>query len=504
MTPSAPGVRHERKRGHTPPGGSGVRAARALRRGAAAAATLRERATSSTFRQRRWCKHQDEFLRCPASEKLLRVGNQAGKSEVGLYEVISRCQGEHPYLDVPKKPIEAWIVCASWQQSIAIQQKFWALVPKEWLDRRVQFDEAKGFRGKNPVVKFRNGSIVRFKTTKQGAFNLASATIDLVLIDELTSPATYTQLQKRVLRRGGTILITLTPVNAPHQSWVTHLQDRIQKGQIVDLHYTWGAWLFRPVTSSAQGANNNDAFLRTETGVPMDEAWCAKVRAMTPEEEAPVVLDAEWPTGDDKREIRGFSERNLFRVVPANVEFTLYGLGFDHGEKSGREVVQLVALDREGCLWVLGEVVSTGATELADDAAEVGKLVESWGLALHHVGIAVGDINSAGAMARGRTVNGILEGYFAELNGGMKPFRIEPANKAEGSVDDRVIRMNSAFAGNRIRVHEGCRRLIAALRAWTGKNNRQKDPIDALGYIFDRIVPVRQPGPQRLRLTRAA
>lgn len=478
---------------------------RALRRAGASASQLTERSTSSTLRSRRWCRHQDEFFRCPAAEKLLRTGNQAGKSEAGLAEVIWRCNGEHPYLEVPTKPIEAWIVCASWQQSIAIQQKFWALVPKELLDKRVVFDDARGFKGKNPVVRFKNGSIVRFKTTKQGAFNLASATIDLVLIDELTSPATYTQLQKRVMRRGGTILITLTPVNAPHQSWVDSLRDRVQKGQVVDLHYTWGEWLFRPITPGIRGeaANNND-HLRTETDVPMDAAWCAKIRAMTPDEEVGIVLDGDWPVGDEKREMRGFSDRNLFRAIPAGVEFVLYGLGFDHGEKSGREVCQLVGLDRKGVVWVLGEVVSTGATELEDDAAEVRKLVESWGLALHHVSIAVGDINSAGAMARGRTVNGILEQYFAEMNGGKLPFRIDAANKAEGSVDDRTIRMNSALAGNRIRVHESCRRLIQAMRAWKGQNNRQKDPIDALGYVFDKIAPVRQVRPDRVRVGRAA
>lgn len=453
---------------------------------------LAERRTTTGLQLARWCPHQVAFLKCDAREKLLRTGNQAGKTWAGCAEVIHRCLGNHPYLRTTPPPVECWIVCASWSQSVAIQEKFWERVPRDQLVPGTVFTPERGFRGKNPVVRFKNGSIVRFKTTKQGGLNLASATIDFVLIDELTTSRIYTELRKRVMRRGGSIALTITPINAD-SGW---LEARVQRGQVVDLHFRWGPHLFVPVGEAQP--------LTTRNGEPMDLQWCNRELDATAEEERDVTCHGEWPVGDVEREMRGFRDGHLFEKGERLPRFEMYMLGFDHGEKAGREIGLLVAWTRErgGELWVLGEYASTGASSLADDARGVQTMLEGWGLALRDIDFAVGDVNSAGATARGVTVNEVLTEEFAALAGGTRPFAIRTAQKGAGSIDDRVTLLNSAFASSRIRVCRACPRLVESLRKWRGQNTRLKDPIDALGYVYQEVLPLRGRVAAKVRIDR--
>jgi hypothetical protein len=410
---------------------------------------------------------------------------------VGLSEVIYVLSGTHPFRPVSKGPKEAWIICASWSQSVAIQKKFWELVPKELLDPSVSFTEERGFRGKNPVVKFANGSVVRFKTTRQGALNLSSATIDLVLIDELTTSRIYTELRKRVMRRGGNIIMTITPVNAP-SGW---LEKRVASGKVIDLHYRMTPDLFIPV-----GETQPISFINGEGDkVVCDAEWVRQEIEDTPEEEREVTCHGEWPAGDVEREFRAFDVKNRFDEKTRLPTFVAYGLGLDHGEKAGREVALFVAWTAKGEMWVLGEYVSTGESGLDGDADGIRDMVEIWGLTLDQIDVAVGDINSAGQLARGMSVNEYLEGRFAAMCGGRRPFRIDPADKTVG-VDERIMVLNTAFAGKRIRVHEECRILIKSAQMWRGQNNRLKDPIDALGYVYGKFVSLRGPRARKVRL----
>ena len=119
---------------------------------------------------------------------LLRGGNQIGKTMVGCYEVHCRAIGKHPHKRVTTKPVDIWIIVHSWEQSKVIQAKFWELAPKDELHEETEYIPGKGFRGKYPVVKYKNGSIVYFKTTGQGTLGVASGTVDFVWIDEPPPP----------------------------------------------------------------------------------------------------------------------------------------------------------------------------------------------------------------------------------------------------------------------------------------------------------------------------
>lgn len=414
----------------------------------------------------------------------------------GLAEMVWRCLGEHPFLDVPSGPIEAWIVCTSHAQSINIQGKLWELLPKDEIVPGTVYNPETGFRGKNKAVRFKNGSIIRIKTTRQGALNLAGATIDVVLVDELTTRRVYTELLKRVMRRGGVMLLTLTPINADSR-W---LQERVDAGFVVDLHYRFEPANFIPVGETEPIRIRNP---QTGQNVPADAAWVAAQIAQTPEDERDTVCHGEWPSGDVERELRGFRDSHIFRDGQRLPEFVRLALAFDHGERAGREIALLLGQAGDGRVWCLGEYASTGSSSLEDDARAVRDLLTRRGLTLADVDIAVGDINSAGAMARGVTVNEVLNGLFVELAGGHLPWRIRPATKGTGSVDDRTILLNSALASDRIRVHESCKRTIDSMRRWKGQRNRLKDPIDAFGYGYHELSPPGGAKPRAIALRRA-
>ena len=181
---------------------------------------------------------QLRYLKCEAKIFLLRGGNQVGKSFVGAAELIYRCLGNHPYKETTTPPIQAWVICHSWSQSQTVQKRIWDLVPKNELCEDMEYVEGKGFRGSGaPVIRFRNGSIAKIKTTQQtggkkGTVALASASCDYVWLDEPPPASVFSELVARVLRKRGQIGITMTPVGVP----VDFLKKMVDKKQIVDIH----------------------------------------------------------------------------------------------------------------------------------------------------------------------------------------------------------------------------------------------------------------------------
>ena len=82
-----------------------------------------------------WLPLQLAFLSDTFPRRMIRAGNQTiGKTTPALAEVTGRCRGRHPLFEshgllIPAPPIEAWVICATWPQSLGIQQKLAALLP---------------------------------------------------------------------------------------------------------------------------------------------------------------------------------------------------------------------------------------------------------------------------------------------------------------------------------------------------------------------------------------
>lgn len=439
-------------------------------------------------RSLRWLPPQEAFHRDEAHIKLLRLGNQwGGKTTAGLAEVDWHCTGRHPYHPVRPPPVEWWIVCASWAQSVAIQAKFWALCSRDELDDRTVFDPVKGFRGKSPVVRYRNGSIVRFKTTRQGGLQLAGATVHGVLIDEPTEQRIFGELRKRLLKTAGYLFLTLTPINGP----VDYLRDLAQAGAISDHHYALRPEYLVPIGASAP--------LTLDDGTPMDAAWIEQIRSETLPHEAPIVIDGEWEVRAEGNTFRAFDTRTTegrhIREALPDRDLRIC-LGVDFGERTFKQIAVLVAVDvsagDEPAVHVLDERVGDGLTTAEQDAEAILGMLEDWGLSWYDLHTAYGDrphdgprLGRKGIKELSRAVAKVLK-KRGQLRG---PVEIRQAKTGIGGGKGAVHRgcawlHRAMVAENRFTIRPRCVRLIESFQKWAWQDDDWKDPIDALRYAL--------------------
>jgi hypothetical protein len=463
---------------------------------------LGARAQTSPLRYFRWLPGQDSFLRDESRAKMARWGNQwGGKTTVGLAEVDSRCRGAHPYLDVPEPPIEAWVLCASWPQSVGIQGKLNDLLDPDaidWQQTRL-FDPKNGFGAKSPIVVYRNGSIVRFKTTQQGGLNLAGATIDVALFDE--PPATqrvFSEVQKRLMKRNGYLLLTLTPINAP-TDW---LKTLVEKGGISDHHYRMEARNLIPVGQQRP--------LTLSDGTPMNQAWIDGVLEQTPPHEIPVVCHGEWECRVQGRYFAAFNDLAHVSDDALSGQWNLR-LGVDHGDGANFSQVAILTAVREGSgtdadtVVVLDEYIADGSTTTAMDAEAIWNMLRRNGLGWRHLDRAFGDRSWTGRKGyTSRKSNEDLMVALRQYIGGPPRPSIRTVKRGAGrgrhSVDagGRYLHQTMVSPGS-FTVHPRCTRLIASLSRWDYSDNEWKHAIDALRYsLDDRIfarVRVEEPIP---------
>jgi len=443
-----------------------------LTRLAAGLTTLGRRADMDPLRYFRPTPPQLAFLQSTAPVAMLRASNQLGKTWAGLADVIYRAIGRHPYQVVPPPPQEIWIVGFSWEQLLAVQAKFWSLVPKNELQSDSVFTPGKGFTGRVPVVRFRNGSVVRFKTVNQGALGLASATLSHVLIDEPPPEELWGELVARVLRQRGRIRITMTPIGRD-VSWIREL---VKAGEITDLHYGMSCANVtplggRPLLSQSEIDNLSNKYLPQE-------------RAQR--------LHGDWDSGFiEGRVFQGFNpEVHVSSAAP--VGELQVGIGIDHGTDGGTQVATLVAVAPRGGVegnprfHVLDQCISDGLTTPEQDARDILAMLNRNGLQLESVDRWVGDRRHGGKRWGGQKSNNLLMQGFERVSRvpiGHLGFTIRTAWKPAGSVFTGVRILHSAMlrTGD-FTIHPRCTQLIADLSSWTGQDDEHKHGIDSLRY----------------------
>ena len=435
----------------------------------------------------RWCPPQEEWLRLSVPRKLLRAGNQVGKTWAANAEIIHRALGTHPYYATQPPPVECWVVCTSWAQSVAIMSKFWALVPRSRL-RRAHFDPRSGFGKDNPAVVFDNGSVVRFRTTNQGPEALAGATIDYVAIDEPCDEDVYRELDRRVLRRGGQIGITLTPINRPCE----YLRALVEQGAVREVHARLTVANLTPIGSSAP--------LRLLDGTPMDQRWIDEQRRITPATYAPVVLDGEWETRPEGVFFRCFDRaRNVSATatIDASRSPRRWVLGIDYAA-ADREWGQVAVLSQVQSYIDSGGrpqelVIATDLVALPGVASseqfvdEMIRMLGRHGLRWRDLHCVYGDnpvqsrwveksnINTIRALARALQVpqSAILPRVLNAKDGAH----------AAGALDAGCRYLYEGLAAGRILLHPRCELLARALESWDyTRDHPLKDVIDAWRY----------------------
>lgn len=448
----------------------------------------------------RWLPSQLRVFRSSRRVRLFRAGNQAlGKTTCGLAEVIFCALGEHPYREVPRRAGTYWVICASWSQSVEIQKKLWKLLPKDRLHPTTVFSDAEGFRGKHPKVRVRcadgSWSLIAFKTTHQGTISLAGASIDGALFDEPPrSVALYSEVSKRVLAKGGWVLLSLTPVGAP----VGWLQEAVDAGQVEDIH--------APLTAAELIPEGMTEPIVGEDGRPRDQRWIDDVIASTIPHEVPVRVHGEWEMRMENRYFTPFrssgTDAHVIAVVPDH-DYEPH-IGIDHGHRPGKQVAYLVGVYRRADgpgVVVLDEYCDdVGTASPQQDARGVLAMLARQGWSWRRdLKSAHGDrVHMPGK--EGKKSNRDLQAHIArEL--GVAPDALYPGiatakhgeGRGSGSVEVgekwlfHLMNRPGAFA-----VHQRCKRLIEALDKYTMADDEYKDPIDALRYalapyIFARV-----------------
>jgi len=445
----------------------------------------------------RWLPNQESFRSSSAKVRMIRQGNQwGGKSTVALEEMLCFLLGYHPEKAVPPAPVEWWIMCAESSQSVAIQRKLWDLCPKDAVDPSCEFDEVRGFRGRQPVLRLTNGSICRIKTTGQRTISLSGATIDGVLFDEPPpSPRLYTEISKRVMNRSGVILLSMTPVNVGPLGWLSQL---VEDGQIEDHHAR-----LTPEALIPDGATDP---ITLPDGTPCDARWVAQLLAMTPPYEREIVCHGEWENRVVDRVFTAFNDSMITEDLPPGAADIR--LGLDYGDKIGKQYGTLIAVipGLADQVWILDETPQTEHSTIEADAAAVLEMLARHGLVWTDLAEATGDRQ----YERGMTYKGNRELHRAISRildrpaVGLYP-RIRTAKRMRDtgrfSVDAGVRYMHRAMVAGRYHVHPRCGRHIDALRQWDGRQHQSrhtniglftdsffKDPIDAVRYGLESRI----------------
>ena len=428
---------------------------------------LADRAERDPLRFMRWTPPQLAFLSDQSQVKLFRGGNQSGKTWAQCGEVIYRALGCHPYLETHRVPTESWLITHSWEQSIVVQSKFWELVPKGELHPSVVFVPGKGFVGKVPVVRFRNGSIVRIKTTSQGQLGLASATLDYVGIDEPPPANIWGELSARVFRNNGVIGMTLTPVGAP----VEWLRELVKDGKISDHQASLTVENTtpegcRPMLSQEQIDDIASRYL------PMDRA---------------PRLEGAWEGVIEGRTFDAFQEDHITTRRPPSGPTYRLGIGIDHGADAGSQVAILVAVNPAGRyaeIHVVDEYVA-GAADPETHATEILRMLKRNGMDYHSVDRWTGDRKYGGKRWGGRMSNARLMRGFERILGfpmGGLPFRVRSAYKPSGSIYEGCSIVQEAMMRHKFSINAKCEALIRSLRLWSYQDDGHKHAIDALRY----------------------
>lgn len=460
-------------------------------RALAAARELNRRRLADPLAVMRWTPPQAALLRSEAPRVLLRTGNQwAGKTTCGLAEVVYACLGKHPFKEVPEPPQEWWVLTASWSQSVAIQTKLWDLLPKDEISPLCEYDPVRGFRGRHPSVVFKNGSMIRIKTSRQGGLSLAGSTLSGVLIDEPPSSArVYAEIERRLTRTGGRLVMSLTPVNADVR-WLQELCEQ-KDSPIADLHFD-----MHPSNMIPEGSL---APLRTEDGTPMDQAWCDEQRKAVLAWEAPVVLDGEWSFVQTGRVFAQYNPDlhripNLLQSAVRPKGAVKLCLGIDYGEDALRTAGVYVYIDdsipSQPKVWVVGEYAPQGATTEDMDARGILSMLAARGDSWSSLDHAHGDKRYSGRSTSKSNKSFLLAVQRElKLTGPPRP-SVHGAKKGQGGgagslwasvrlLHDAMVRPGHFY------IDASLTRLHDCLLKWQGSEKEEfKDQLDALRYAL--------------------
>lgn len=430
---------------------------------------------------------QRAFLADPAKIKMLRGGNQVGKTAAAVVLLLWHCLGRHRFLDVDPPPITAILVTHSHAQSRIIMKKLYEMIPPCELHPSVEYKEGRGFTGLAPFVRFMNGSIIRIKTVGSGSLGLASETANLCVIDEPVEMEIFNECLARTLRGGrggsrGTLALTMTPVGCD----VSYLRDMVTRGMVSDHVAPLSVDATTP--ESCRPILSNEQITEiTAQYLPIDRN--ARIRG-------------DWDVGIlEGRVFENFTDEHISSMpVPAGGDYR-FAIGIDHGSRPNSQVCILSCIDlREHDrprVYVLDEYVSGMAPPEAHATAILEMLKRNsidpamciWTGDTAHKGSREKSAKIMSNLLLIRAFESILQYPSKSL-----PWRIRTAVKHRYSVYHGASVIHSIISRKHFFIHPRCERTIISLKRWVLYDSQSRRSENEYGHAIDclryNILPV--------------
>lgn len=192
-------------------------------------------------------------------ERMLRAGNQIGKSEAGAVEMAYHLTGMYPDDWMGHRfdhPIMAWACGESQTMARDVQQaKLFGepgldeafgtgFVPKQYIEGKPSM--ARGITDAFDTVHVRhhtNGvfdgiSTLRFKSYEQGVKKFQGKPVDLIWMDEEPEMAIYLECKARTLQTRGHVYTTWTPLNGRTELFI-YMTDPTAKSERQEILMTF-------------------------------------------------------------------------------------------------------------------------------------------------------------------------------------------------------------------------------------------------------------------------
>lgn len=430
---------------------------------------------------------QRAFLQDPSKIKLLRGGNQVGKTAAAVVLLLWHCLGRHLYINTDPPPITAILVTHSHAQSRIIMKKLYEMIPPETLHPSVEFKEGRGFTGLAPFVRFNNGSIIRIKTVGSGSLGLASETANICVIDEPVEMEIFNECLARTLRGGrggsrGTLALTMTPVGCD----VKYLRDMVTKGMVSDhvAPLTVDATTpeeCRPILSKTQIDEITSQYLPVDRNARIEGAWDVGII--------------------EGRVFENFSDDMVSsQPVPTGGDYH-FSIGIDHGSRPNSQVAILSVIDmrdrEKPRVYVLDEY--TGA--MAPPEAHATSILEM--CKRNQIDPAMctwtGDTAHKGSKDRSAKIMSnllLVRAFESILKYPPKglPWRIRTAKKHRYSVYHGASVIHSIMSRRHFWIHPRCERTILSLQRWVLYDSQARRSENEWGHCVDalryNILPV--------------
>jgi len=401
-----------------------------------------------------------------ADKRLSLKPNQVGGTHVLGVEMWWAVTNTHPWRApiVPKLPL--WVLIPNLDKEYKVVcRKFHATEPTSRLHTDCRYIDNVGYRyrGGNSIV-MADGRAIEFRSGTQELTALESETLAMLLINEPPKPGHWGAALARTAVCGAPVLMVFTAVGRPLDWLKAEVWGNPEEG-IPPKDPSWDIHIGELTESACTTPAGR--IIRSEASIREQMIRC-------PAAEYNQRIRAGWDGVATDRRFDGYDEETLSSDVPYQSWEVL--LGIDHGEGGGRQVCLLIFWCPTTPLMIIrDEYVNTTTSDIEMDAEGIKAMLARHNLGPKNVDRAVGDTNTAGKAAAGRTVN--------ELLGQALGIRIRPAEKGPGSVQSGAVTINQALRRAQLRVHPDAVGADKALRYWAGKDDEFKHYVDGLRYI---------------------